>query len=277
MAKQKQNKGFKHFRSSNCEEVETMENKLTVYSTTKYEQFKRLKGNRDVTNKRVAIIKESLTQIGYISNPIIVNEHMEIIDGQGRLEALRQLEMPVEYRVINGLGITECRAMNLKPTSWSISDFIKSYAEYGNENYIRLKNIADKYGIGYSLPYSLCKNLIKSGRRSQDELRNGTLYFDEETAKKVDALCEYLAELKNVQKKIGGRGDVFFGAVGWIAMQDGVDKDRLKISILQQYNMLTPTAKVEPTLKELSEIYNKGYPRGKRRFFDYEWKTQTIN
>ena len=250
---------------------------IKVFTTRDYEVFKRLKGNRDITNKRVAIIKESIAQIGYISNPIIVNENMEIIDGQGRCEALRQLELPVEYRVVNGLGITECRAMNLKPTSWSIGDFIKSYAEYGNENYIRLKAIADKYGIGYSLPYSLCKNLRKSGRRSQDELRNGTLYFDEETAEMVDALCEYLCELKGVQKKIGGRSDVFFGAVGWIAMQPGVDRERLKISIMQQYNTLSPSAKVEPTLKEISEVYNKGYAKGKRRFFDYEWKTSSMN
>ena len=250
-----------------------MENTIKVYTTTDYEKFNRLKGNRDVTNKRVAIIKESISQIGYVSNPIIVNEKMEIIDGQGRCEALRELSLPVEYRVIDGLGITECRAMNLKPTSWSISDFVKSYAEYGNENYIRLKRIADKYGMGYSLPFALSKSLIKSGSTSQNELRQGTFCLDEDAAEKLDNLCGYLSEFSNVQKKIGGRSDVFFGAIGWIAQQPGVDKERLKVSILQQYGTITPTSKVEPTLKEMSDVYNKGYSKSKRRFFDYEWKT----
>ena len=259
-----------------AEKRQEMEKKtnITIHKTSDYEIFKRLKGNRDITNKRVAIIKDSIAQVGYISNPIIVNENMEIIDGQGRAEALRQLEMPIEYRIIPNLGIDECRAMNLKPTSWSISDFIKSYAEYGNENYIRLKDIADKHNVGYSLPYSLCNNVIKSGRKSQDELRNGTFYFDEETAEKVDELLGYLTEFKSVQKQIGGRSDVFYGAVGWVAMQNGVDKERLKVAILQQYKVITPTGKVEPTLKEISDVYNKGFSKSKRRYFDYEWKTK---
>lgn len=249
---------------------------IKVFTTRDYGRFNRLKGNRDVANKRVAIIKESIEQVGYISNPIIVNEKMEIIDGQGRCEALRQLDLPIEYRVVSGLGIKECRAMNLKPTSWSISDFVKSYAEYGNENYIRFKAIADKYGMGYSLVHSLCSDVIKSGRKSQDELRNGTLRFSEVTAERLDRLCEYLIEFNNIQKKVGGRSEVFFGCIGWIAMQPGVDLERLKVSIMQQSNLISPCGKTEPTLKELSDIYNKGYAKKNRRFFDYEWKTKEV-
>ena len=104
-----------------------------IFTTTEYDLFKRLKGNRDVTNKRVAIIKESISSIGYVSNPVIVNENYEVIDGQGRVRALMELGLPVEYRIITGLGIDDCRAMNLKPTGWSINDFVKSYAEYGNK------------------------------------------------------------------------------------------------------------------------------------------------
>lgn len=247
---------------------------IIIYTTTDYGQFNRLKGNRDVTNKRVAIIKESIAQVGYISNPIIVNEKHEVIDGQGRLEALRQLGLPVEYRIVEGLGINECRAMNLKPTGWSISDFVKSYAEYGNENYIRFKAIADKYEFGYTLVYSLAKNNVYGGRAVQGDLREGTFVLDAKTAKKLETICAYLAGFKEVQKKIGGRKDLFFGAVGWIALQEGTDKERLRISIIQQANTISPAAQTEPTLKELSDVYNKGYSQKKRRYFDYEWKTR---
>lgn len=251
-----------------------MRTQINIYTTTDYEQFKRLKGNRDVTNKRVAIIKDSIAQVGYISNPIIVNEGLEVIDGQGRLEALRQLGMPVEFRIVKGLGITECRAMNLKPTGWSISDFVKSYAEYGNENYIRFKDIADKYGFGYTLVYSLAKNNVYGGRAVQGDLRDGTLFLDEKTAEKLEEICSYLVEFKDVQNKVGGRKDLFFGAIGWIALQDGVDRERLRISVIQQANAISPAAQTEPTLKELSEVYNKGYSKNNRRYFDYEWKTR---
>lgn len=251
-------------------------NVIEIYDTTDYGLFRRLKGNRDVTNKRVSIIKESIMQVGYISNPIIVNENMEIIDGQGRAEALRQLGLPIEYRIVPGLGIVECRAMNLKPTGWSINDFVKSYAEYGNENYIRLKKIADKCGLGYTLVYSLCKNCVYGGAAVQGDIREGTFTLDIKTAKKVEDLCEYLVEFKDIQKKIGGRKELFYGTIGWIALQDGVDRERLRISVTQQANTISPMAKTEPSLRELSQVYNKGYSKKNCRYFDYEWKTREL-
>ena len=255
-----------------------MEKKLIeVFITTDYSLFKRLKGNRDVTNKRVAIIKDSIAQIGYISNPIIVNESMEVIDGQGRLEACRQLDLPIEYRIVPGLGIVECRAMNLKPTCWSINDFVKSYAEYGNENYIRLKEIADEYGFGYTLIYSLCKNYVNGGRNPQGDIRAGTFTLDEERANQVKDVCAYLVDFKDIQKRVGGRSELFYGLIGWIALQDGVDRERLRVSVAQQVSLISPVAQTEPSLRELSKIYNKGYSKKNCRYFDYEWKISGRN
>lgn len=65
-----------------------MARETIVYRTNNYDQFKRLVGNREVNPKRVKTIKKSVEEIGYIPNPIIVNENMEVIDGQGRLQAL---------------------------------------------------------------------------------------------------------------------------------------------------------------------------------------------
>ena len=251
-----------------------MKRTIEIVSTTDYGIFKRLKGNRDVTNKRVAIIKDSIMSIGYISNPIIVNEDMEVIDGQGRLEALKQLSMEVEYRIIKGLGINECRAMNLKPTGWSINDFVDSYAEYGNENYMRLKELHNKHDFGYTLLYSLVKHLTKNGRSSQEDLRLGTFELTPEEAEATDKLCEYLNEFSDIQKKIGGKQDLFYGVVGRCAMQPKVDRNRLNVSLHQQHGILSPFAKSEIALKEISDAYNKGYGKSNRRYFDYEWKTK---
>ena len=61
----------------------------TIYCTKNYEIFKRLYGNREVLAQRKRTIKNSILEIGYISNPIVVNENMEIIDAQGRFESLK--------------------------------------------------------------------------------------------------------------------------------------------------------------------------------------------
>ena len=247
-----------------------MNKEIKIHETRDYKLFKRLKGNRDITNKRVAIIKASIESVGYISNPIIVNEKMEIIDGQGRAEALRQLDMPVEYRVIENIGIEECRAMNLKPTSWSIKDFVKSYSEYGNDNYIRLEELVKLSGIPLSTVYALCMNTSRSGYSSQKDLRNGTFVLSEDTAKKVANVCEYLKRFKDIQNKIGGKSDLFYGCLGWVSLQPKVDLSRLDVAMHQQYKTITPFARTEDSLKEISEVYNKGYAKNKRRYFDYE-------
>lgn len=245
-----------------------------IFETRDYGMFKRLKGNRDITTKRVAIIKASIENIGYISNPIICNENMEVIDGQGRAQALKELDMPIEYRIIENIGIEECRAMNLKPTSWSIEDFAKSYAEYGNENYIRLMDIYKDYGFGLSVLYALANNTSHSGRTSQEDIRNGNFIMTENTANKVREVCEYLGNFKDIQKKIGGRSDLFYGCIGWIALQPKVDLARLNVSLHQQYKTITPFARTEDSLSEISEVYNKGYSKNNRRYFDYEWKNK---
>lgn len=182
---------------------------IEIFKTTNYELFKRLKGNRAVTKQRIAIITESIKKIGYISNPIIINEKYEVIDGQGRVEALKQLGMPIEFRIIDKIGIDECRAMNLKPTGWSVDDFVESYAEYGIEDYNRIKKLKDKYNFGYTLLYAISQGKTSSGGSSQEELRRGSLKMPADKAQIVDILCKYLADFKDVQKKIGGRRDLF--------------------------------------------------------------------
>ena len=105
-----------------------MDTNYKVLVTNDYDMFKRLEGNRSVTELRVKKISNSIKTVGYVMNPIIVNERFEVIDGQGRLEVLRRLELPVYYIVVNGIGRKECIAMNINQTNWSLYDYIQSYA-----------------------------------------------------------------------------------------------------------------------------------------------------
>ncbi len=123
-----------------------MENRYRIVQrTTDYSIFKTLKGNRDVGRPRVRKIINSIEKVGYIMNPIIVNERMEVIDGQGRLEALKELRLPVYYLIVPKAGIAECVSMNINQEQWSALDYIKSYAERGNPEYALLKQAFDEY------------------------------------------------------------------------------------------------------------------------------------
>lgn len=116
-----------------------------VYRTTDYSMFKLLKGNRPVEPSRVKKIKQGITLNGYISSPIVINEEMEIIDGQGRTEALKELGMPVDFVVNEGAGLKECVALNTVRTGWKQSDFIKGKADEGSEDCMRLYRLTEEF------------------------------------------------------------------------------------------------------------------------------------
>lgn len=93
-----------------------------IYQTTDYSKFKRLKGNRDVKNAKKIV--DSINDVGYVLSPILVNEKMEVIDGQNRLDALVKLDMPVVYMMQEGIGRKECQALNINQTNWTTEQFI---------------------------------------------------------------------------------------------------------------------------------------------------------
>ena len=73
------------------------ESSKKIYITKDYSIFKKLTGNRSTELERITKICDSIREVGYITSPILVNENMEVIDGQGRLEAFKELGIPVEY------------------------------------------------------------------------------------------------------------------------------------------------------------------------------------
>ena len=62
---------------------------VQVFETRDYDQFKKLNGNRNINESQVDGIVHSILEVGYQPVPILVNEFMEIIDGQHRLEAVK--------------------------------------------------------------------------------------------------------------------------------------------------------------------------------------------
>ena len=85
------------------------------------------------------------------NRPILVNENMEVIDGQHRLEALRKLGYPVYYQIGEGLGLKETIEMNAVQKHWNPLDYANSYAASGLESYQRYLQFHEQFG---TLPHS---------------------------------------------------------------------------------------------------------------------------
>lgn len=118
---------------------------IIMYKTTDYSIFRNVLGNRQVRPERVKKILDSIHKIGAQPIPLIVNEHFEIIDGQGRLEALRQENLPVYFIIREGLTIDSCITMNINSTPWNTMDYIECYADLNIPSFIRYLELYNKY------------------------------------------------------------------------------------------------------------------------------------
>lgn len=111
---------------------------FNVYKTTDYSIFKIMADNRDVNQLHVQRLVASFREKHLIS-PIIVNERMQVIDGQHRLQASAETGLPVYYLVIPGYGINEVQILNTNQKNWNKSDFLEMYCANGVKVYLQFK------------------------------------------------------------------------------------------------------------------------------------------
>lgn len=228
--------------------------------TNKYEMFKKLDGNREADDKRVEKIKKSISKVGYITSPILVNQNMEIIDGQGRFEALKQLQLPVEYIVQDNIGIKECVAMNIYQTNWKLIDYIKSYADRGVQSYIYVIDLMQRFNISN---VSIIAVALQSIYKFDDKMiRNGTLEITQEQYEKTLKKLEFFRDIwegYNDVKRIG----LFFKGILYCSEIEGIDLNRLKEKSIEvlQLGKLPPIPTVEEVIQFIEEVYNKNSKR----------------
>lgn len=235
---------------------EKIETTYPVYVTTDYEIFKRLSGNRDIPESRISKIVNSISQVGWVKNPIVVNEKMEVIDGQGRLTALQRLGLPVEYVISEGAGTKECIHMNMHMVNWSQADFIKSYAEQGNVSYQRLLSLMEKYVSGNL--HIIFTALYKVSKPKNKEIKEGTLHISEE---QYVVAAERLKYVDPIMKKLNSKrlpGSIIKLMQTLIYYYDfeEVDKVRLRKKVEKYIYNANPWVDCFDCEKEVEIVYN---------------------
>lgn len=247
-----------------------------VYITKDYSIFKRLVGNRDIPESRISKIVESIQTIGWVHNPIIVNEKMEVIDGQGRLTALQRLGMPVEYIIAEGAGNKECIYMNMNMVNWKLPDFIKSYAEQGNANYQRLLALMEKYANGnLDIISTAVYRVSKSKHR---DIKQGTLQLTQEQYEAAIPRLEYIKPLLDSldANKLPGSLVTLMQTLIYYYDYPEVDKERLAYSVEKNIYNATPWVLNTDCEREVENAYNYGMKLEKKIFIAHLVKEERM-
>lgn len=250
---------------SERERVFVGEKSYSVYATDNYDVFKKLKGNRPVESARYRKILNSIKLIGWMHNPIVVNEKFEIIDGQGRFKALKTLSLPIEYILIPGLGLEECKKMNENSTTWNSRNFIVSEAELGNENYQRLLNLE---GIFHSKKNNVCSintitviclDMIGNGGNGSatKSIKDGSFVLTEQRYYEVFEMLDYLKELDFYIKKSHARKGLIQTCITWSLEHTDATKEGFMEMMKQNYGRFLDFSKVRDMLGLIQSFYNE--------------------
>lgn len=256
-----------------------MEKEYKVQKTKSYSKFRRLEGNRKLVELRVKKIMESIKKVGYIPSPIVVNEKWEVIDGQGRLEAVKRLDIPVWFIQVPGIGVDECIAMNINQGNWTMEDYIESYAETGNISYMYLLQMVRAYKKEFTNKVVLSVAMGKNDNSSKI-IKNGEFQCDDIRFNNAMKKFNYLEKFKDALKNLKGHKEYYYMALAYCYEDPEIDNERMVDKMTMMQANLIPVSSVHQALKSIEEIYNNRIRGGKvyilnnyQRYLDnkYSW------
>lgn len=236
------------------------ESNIKIYVTDDYDAFQKMLGNRDA--KSEAKIISSIQQVGQVVTPIIVNEKMEVIDGQNRLNALKALGLPVYYIKQKGLDIEACRCLNVGQTNWGTEDYIASFAEEGNKSYLRLASLVNAYRKPLSIKGIIAManpTALNEGGTSQEPMvKKGKYELTESeyelAVKRIDSAIDlgYAALCK--RRKYAAR--IYWACVSYIYQNQSVNAADVIKKLEARENQIPGANRVSEQLSFMDDAIN---------------------
>lgn len=258
-------------KKQNEKTVSTDDVVAQVFKTTEYNKFKYLDGNRSVKMSRVLRILKSIDKVGYRMSPIIVNSRFEVIDGQGRLAALKERQLPVYYVIDESAGIEECRMLNIGMANWSMMDFIESYASGGNADYLALIPFVKEYtDLGIDITLAVCGGAYAAP--DSDKVKDGSFKMKRGKVESADWL-ERFRTTKCALSSFGGSPRSLFGAMMFAIEKCNADKTRMfdRVNGIPEGSIAGLPSNVLGSCRLLEGVYNHHLGGSNRIYFSSEW------
>ncbi len=205
---------------------------MEIKRTKNYEIFKFKKENREINYNKVLSLKSKLLENGRQIIPIICNRQMEIIDGQHRFEALKELNWEILYYVDDAVTTTDLISINNTQKNWGLLDYIHFYASSGNETYIKLEKVCKKYS---EFPLKAILIAISEKYIKEYKVKSGEIDFTDEDFKKGEEALEFLHNIKNNIKIRINNQAIFYFLVMKVYYLEGIDRERLYNNIISKY------------------------------------------
>lgn len=222
--------------------------------TQNYEKFTLKEENRDLKRTHINKLKDSLQERGFIAaRPVLVNENYEILDGQHRFMACKELNIPFEYVVQKNASPEMILNLNTTQRSWGAGDYVKFYAnQVGNQAYKNLYSFMQEYKLSASVALSLMGRQT-SGSLS-DTIRNGQLIITKREVMEAKERYTWVSEILKINRlPVGGR---VLTAIVKLSDCSGFQWETLLKKVSRQSDKVTRCATINGYIQMFGEIYN---------------------
>lgn len=250
-----------------------------IYATTNYSMFGHIGGNRNLDTPNLTKIKQSLGKKHIKTNAIIcildpedlVNP-LKIVDGQHRFEACKLLNIPVSYVIDDNLSmesiLNDITLLNTASKEWDVSDFMRSEAKKGNQNYILYSSVYTRYFNSFdheALFYILNNDVSRKGSKiSFPSFKVAELKFDQSD---YNYLTDRLKDISifDEYNEMGGKR-YYQKALNQLMNTRGFDAEHMLSRVKTRQSTIVKSTTVEGALKQLGSIYNYKTQSGKVGF-----------
>lgn len=243
-----------------------------VYQTNNEELFRFMDNNRIVDKSNVNKIQESILKYGFLNQPILVSKDFQIIDGQHRYEAWRQMDKDTRPQIKFIIETSDndiehlCKLTNLVSKSWKDIDFVRFYANSNIENAKDYQDILDLLEYCEKRKFKVTVMFIVSllSRTDNSEMikavKNGH-FVSKNTKVKCYSIIDRMLKFKEVLNtkelsKAVFNHKPFRMALIRLLNTEGVDETRLLNTI--NLKPLTRCITVNDYLLEIQTRYNRG-------------------
>lgn len=219
-----------------------------------YDKFNLLEYNRNLDRIQINKLKESISKHGYLqSNPIIVDEDMNIVDGQHRFMACKEMGKPIFYEVIDD-STNLIIDLNTTQKKWGMKDYVNYYASKDrNGHYVRFREVQKACKVSYDIIVAIAYGKATSGSISR-EIREGKLIFTQEDAERT---LEILGRIKLASKylriKTTGR---FTAALMIISKNDNFRWEKMLTQCYKYSTVAYPCRTTDEYIRMFTDLYN---------------------
>lgn len=230
-----------------------------IKKTRNYEMFKFREDNRaqGINKTHLGAIKESIRSRNMLEfRPIIVNSEFEIMDGQHRLLAAKELGIDIYYEVSKEIDSLDIIKLNVA-CSWGLRDYHHFYVKNGYQEYIKLNEFMKRNQLSLHVALHL---IAGDGKKTRKVFRDGTFVFNqednEETYQKCWSVIDVINRFAPSKSKHITTTSRFWSALAQIVAHPDFVLEKFLLNIRQMIERVSIRASKQDYIDMFTEIYN---------------------